>query len=47
MQLGHTVYRYTVEPYPLMNETLQQLEASRASTLPIYRRRCVYPDEKN
>jgi putative hydrolase of the HAD superfamily len=26
MQLGHTVYSYTVEPYPLMNETLQILQ---------------------
>ncbi|WNR43924.1 HAD family hydrolase [Paenibacillus roseipurpureus] len=26
MQLGHTVYSYTVEPYPLMNETLQELK---------------------
>lgn len=26
MQLGHTVYEYTVEPYPLMNETLDQLQ---------------------
>ncbi|UKS25111.1 HAD hydrolase-like protein [Paenibacillus sp. HWE-109] len=26
MELGHTVYAYTAEPYPLMNETLDQLK---------------------
>lgn len=26
MQLGHTVYEYTVEPYPQMNETLETLQ---------------------
>jgi len=26
LQLGHTVYEYTVEPYPLMNETLETLQ---------------------
>ncbi|NEW07026.1 HAD family hydrolase [Paenibacillus sp. SYP-B3998] len=28
MQLGHTVYEYTVEPYPQMNETLELLQNS-------------------
>ncbi|MFD0697605.1 HAD family hydrolase [Paenibacillus sp. GCM10027628] len=26
LQLGHTVYEYTVEPYPQMNETLESLQ---------------------
>lgn len=26
LQLGHTVYEYTAEPYPLMNETLDHLQ---------------------
>lgn len=28
MQLGHTVYEFTVEPYPHMNETLETLKSA-------------------
>lgn len=46
MQLGHTVYEYTVEPYPLMNETLDQLQQAGHRLFTLHRWRCIDSNEE-